>query len=148
MTEADEMVELINLWSLIQNVQLLPREDDLVWRWTSHGAYTAKSAYQVQFRGTYSTFNSKAMWKAKAEGKHRFFTWLLVQSKLLTADKLQIQNWPCDPVCCLCGQEPETAAHIALHCVFAKEVWLLVRSWTGGWLPCLAGVRHCRTGGT
>jgi hypothetical protein len=26
MTEADEMVELINLWSLIQNVQLLPRE--------------------------------------------------------------------------------------------------------------------------
>jgi hypothetical protein len=40
MTEADEMVELI----LIQNVQLLPREDEVVWRWTSHGAYTVKSA--------------------------------------------------------------------------------------------------------
>jgi hypothetical protein len=32
------------------------------------------------------------------DGKHRFFTWLLVQSKILTADKLQIWNWSCDPV--------------------------------------------------
>jgi hypothetical protein len=135
MTDANEMAKLINLWTLIQNLQLLPREDELVWRWTSHGGYTAKTAYQVQVRGTYSTFNNKAIWKAKVEGKHRFFVWLLVQSTILTADKLQIQNWPCNPVCSLCGQEPETVAHITLHYMFAQEVWLLVHSWTDGLAP-------------
>jgi hypothetical protein len=31
----------------------------------------------------------------------------------------------------LCDQEAETAAHICIHCPFAKEVWLLVKNWVG-----------------
>jgi hypothetical protein len=31
-----------------------------------------------------------AIWKAQAEGKHRFFAWLLLQEKILTEDKLLI----------------------------------------------------------
>jgi hypothetical protein len=49
---------------------------------------TTKSAYQVQFVGSYSTFDNKAIWKSEVEDKHRFFAWLLVQCKLLTADNL------------------------------------------------------------
>lgn len=45
-------------------------------------AYTAKSAYNIQFVGSYSTFNGPSIWKAEAEGKHKFFA-LLVQSKIL-----------------------------------------------------------------
>lgn len=64
------------------------------------------------------------------EGKHRFFAWLLVQCKILTADKLQIRNWPCDPMCVLCDQVEETAVHLCWHCAYAKEVWVLVARWT------------------
>jgi hypothetical protein len=132
MTQAEEMAELITLWALVDEVQLQDREDVLRWRWTADGIYTSKSAYEVQFRGSFCTYNSTSIWKAKAEGKHKFFTWLLIQSKILMADKLQARNWPCNPVCPLCDQAPETAEHISLHCVFLQEVWVLVNAWTTG----------------
>ena len=92
--------------------------------------YTAKSAYNTQFFGSYSQFKGKYIWKAEVEGKHKFFAWLLVQSKILTADNLVARQWPCNTVCSLCGQEQETASHLILHCNFAQQVWSEVESWT------------------
>jgi hypothetical protein len=114
------MVELINLWPRIQYVQLGQQDDVLIWKWTANGVYSAKSAYDVQFRGSFCSFNCTAVWKAKVEGKHRFFAWLLLQKKLLIADKLLIRNWPCNPVCQLCDLVQETTKHISLHCSFAQ----------------------------
>jgi len=71
-----------------------------------------------------------SIWKAEAEGKHKFFAWLLVQCKLLTADKLMARQWPCNPMCSLCYQEQETAGHLILHCSFAKLVWQKMGTWT------------------
>jgi len=65
-------------------------------------------------------------------GNIDFFGWLLVQSKILTADNLMARHWPCNTVCALCDQEPETGAHLCLYCSFAKQVWLLVSNWTLG----------------
>lgn len=93
---------------------------------------SSKSAYEFQFKGTYCTFNNRALWRAKAEEKHRLFAWLLVQNKILTADKLQVRNWPSDPICRLCDQELETAQHLCLYCVYAQELWHLVSGWTNG----------------
>lgn len=132
MTTVEEMAELVGLWGLINEVSLNDQEDKIKWRWTPDGNYSAKSAYKIQLRGSYCTFDSNAIWGAWAEGKHRLFAWLLVQSKVLTADKLLARNWPCNPLCSLCDQVQETAQHSALHCVFAKEVWLLVANWTNG----------------
>jgi hypothetical protein len=110
---------------------------EIRWRWTADGRYSSKSAYEMQFRGTYCTFNTKAIWWVKAEEKHRLFVWLLVQNKILTVDRLQVRNWSCDPICRLCDQEPETAQRLCLHCVYAQEVWHLVSGWSkagGIWL--------------
>jgi hypothetical protein len=73
-----------------------------------------------------------AIWKAKTESKHRFFAWLMVQNKILTADIMLVRNWPCNPICSLCDQEFETADHTCLNCVFAQEVWVQVSAWTDG----------------
>jgi hypothetical protein len=91
--------------------------------------------YDVQFRGSFCSFNCTAVWKAKVEGKHRFFAWLLLQKKLLVADKLLIRNWPCNPVCQLCDLVQETAEHISMHCSFAHQVWALVNWWNFGMVP-------------
>jgi hypothetical protein len=78
MTTAKEMAKLVLLWSMLQEVQLTDRPDEIKWRWTSHGAYTAKSAYQAQFVGSYCSFDGKAIWKSKTEDEHCFFAWLLL----------------------------------------------------------------------
>jgi hypothetical protein len=132
MTTAEEMAELIWLWDKLLTVQLLDEPDSIVWKWTPHGFYTTKSAYLAKFNGSYCTFNTTAIWRAQAEGKHRLFAWLLVQSKILTADRLLNMNWPCISVCVLCDQAPESALHLRLHCVYAKEVWVKVSEWTNG----------------
>ena len=131
MNSIEEMADFIVLWDLVQGVHLTMEEDQITWKWTADGIYTAKSAYQAQFKGIYCTFKPGVLWRAHAVGKHKFFSWLLVQEKLLTADKLQARNWPCNPVCRLCSLHFETAEHLCLHCPFAIQVWELVRTWSG-----------------
>ena len=125
------MAEFVELWDLVSVVQLVDREDTISWGWTPDGCYSAKSAYSAQFEGSHPPFNTKSIWRARAEGKHRFFTWLLIQAKILTVDKLLQRNWPCNPVCSLCDQQPETALHLCVLCPFALEIWSLVKSWAG-----------------
>ena len=132
MSTATEMAEFILLWEAVQEVQFSETPDEITWKWTANGRYSSKSAYEIQFAGSYCNFNSKVIWKAKTEGKHRFFTWLLVQGKIQTADNLLAKGVVCNPVCVLCDQEFETAAHLCLHCCYAREVWWLVRTWSGG----------------
>ena len=121
MTSEEEMIKFVVLWDLVESVELTPEDDKIIWKWTSHGDYTAKSAYEIQFRGSFCSFRPTAIWRAHAEGKHRFFAWLLVQEKLLTADKLMARNWSCNPTCSLCSAQPECAQHLCLHCPFAIQ---------------------------
>jgi hypothetical protein len=76
MNIAEEMAELIMLWEKLQSVHLVQDPDSIRWKWTTSGTYTAKSAYVVQFQGSFCTFNTQAIWRAHAEGKHRLFAWL------------------------------------------------------------------------
>lgn len=52
----DEMASFVELWDIVQNVQLTDEQDKVNWRWTTDGAYTAKSAYAVQFQGSFTNF--------------------------------------------------------------------------------------------
>jgi hypothetical protein len=96
--------------------------DSITWRRTTDGTYLAKSAYNAQYRGSYNTFRGDNIWKAETEGKYKFFDWLLVQSKILTADKLLARRWPCNPICSLCNQESETAAHLISKCGAERRI--------------------------
>jgi len=130
MQTVEQMADFVALWDSVQELQLSNNPDTIAWRWTADGVYTAKSAYKAQFLGSYSPFRGDYIWQAEAEGKHRFFAWLLVQSKILTADQLQARQWPCNPTRSLCNQEQETASHLLLHCPFARQVWDKMVEWT------------------
>jgi hypothetical protein len=86
------MGEFVKLWDLVTAQQLNDQDDQILWRWTAHGTYTTKSAYLAQFSGSYSDIMAETIWKAHAEGKLKFFVWLLVQAKILTADKLALRH--------------------------------------------------------
>ncbi|WVZ95314.1 hypothetical protein U9M48_041096 [Paspalum notatum var. saurae] len=127
MENAQQLNEFILLWNELEGVVLTDQADTIRWKWTENGIYSSKSAYLMQFKGSFCPFNAKSIWLAHAEGKHKFFAWLLVQAKILTADKLAQRNWPCNPVCLLCDQEPETALHLCPKCPFALQVWECLR---------------------
>jgi hypothetical protein len=121
MTTVDEMAEFAMLWEMVQEIRFTDRRDELRWRWTSNGEYSSKSAYRAQLHGSFCQFDADTVWKAHTQSKHKSFAWLLIQSKILTMDKLQARNWPCNLVCPLCKNSPETAEHICLHWPFTMQ---------------------------
>jgi hypothetical protein len=85
------------------------------------GEYTTKSTYCIQFQRTFSKLKIMPIWKAKAEPKCNFFAWTLMHKKILTANNLMKHYWPNDPICKLCGSDPETLTHLCKDCVFSKQ---------------------------
>lgn len=92
MSTATEMAEFVQLWDLLQHITLTDLPDDIAWKWTADGNYTAKTAYLAQFKGSYCSFQAQHLWRAQVEGKHRFFAWLLLQRKIMIAAKLMARN--------------------------------------------------------
>ena len=125
-----EVSEFADLWEAIKDTQLINNmEDDIRWRWTESGEYTTKSAYEIQFQGTFSKLRIMPIWKAKTEPKCRFFAWTLMHKKILTANNLMKRGWTDDPICKLCTNDQETPTHLCKDCPFTKEVWELIKIW-------------------
>jgi len=74
MSTVEEMAQFVLLWDLVHGVVLNGEEDRIIWKFTADGLYTAKSAYEIQFRGSYCSFKPGYLWSAYAEPKHRFFS--------------------------------------------------------------------------
>jgi hypothetical protein len=99
----EHIEEFVSLWIGIQTVHLqLGVRDSIIWRWMANGSYSTRSAYMIQFKGSYGIFNSKLILKAQVENKCKVFAWILVQEKILTAKNLQKRGWPHQDHCVLC----------------------------------------------
>jgi hypothetical protein len=61
----EHLSQFVELWWFIDNFQLNENvKEDIVWRLTLNGQYTAKSAYEVQFFGSTLSSLNKLVWKA------------------------------------------------------------------------------------
>ncbi|KAL6641391.1 hypothetical protein ACP70R_019572 [Stipagrostis hirtigluma subsp. patula] len=135
----DHIDELNILLQALLNVQLNNEDDKIHWKWTAHGEYTAKSAYEAQFVGAVTMKWPMIIWKAHAEPKCKFFAWLILHNKANTAEILAIKNWPHNDYCMLCTCMFETTDHLFRDCVFTEALW--DRICTVLHLPQLAGTR-------
>ena len=121
------LVEYLQLWNLIDNVELQhDTPDQHTWRLSNHGIYSSKSAYEAFFTGTIKFGPWRCIWKTWAPLKCKLFIWLAVKNRCWTADKLAKRGLPHPSACPLCDQAAETIQHILIRCVFSREVWTLI----------------------
>ena len=123
MNTEEQLRQFVDLWSQLQGVQLQESEDTISWRFESSGKYSARSAYDAQFVGTFPHHNWRKVWKIKAEPKCCFFIWLLLQLKLPTADRIIKRGGQADQICKLCHCRQETHLHMMAKCSYAGRLW-------------------------
>lgn len=126
------IAQYLKVWDLVQETVLAPdSQDRLVWKLTSDGQFSVQSAYQLFFMGNTRFACSKPIWKSKAPPRCKFFMWLAVHRKCLTADNLERRGWPSNGTCPLCTQEPENCTHLFVNCRFTQQLWRSFKTWTG-----------------
>jgi hypothetical protein len=108
---------------MLSSVNLFNEHDKIVWRWTPNGKYSVSSAYECQFRGVISLFLAMDIWRARAEPKCKFFVWLALHNRILTADNMVKRNWDCNPTCPLCYCQSETAEHLLCAYNYTEALW-------------------------
>lgn len=86
------MEEYTLLHMAISSITLTEANDVIRWRWTAKGEYSAASAYEAQFKGSMSYFPANDIWRAHSEPKCRFFAWLVLHDRVLTAENLAKRN--------------------------------------------------------
>ena len=120
----------ITLWEKLGSVQLTQQPDQI---FTPDGNYSSRSAYAVQFRGSHPhpDFTWSRIWKLKVENKCKIFLWLLLQRKIMTADRIISRGGQANPICQMCRTRPETILHLAANCSCTQSVWSLISQQTG-----------------
>lgn len=143
----DHIRQIVYLWVNLRDFQLHEGiDDDIIWKHTASGHYSAASAYKVQFLGLTWSVLEHAVWKAWAPPKVKFFARLAIQNRIWTADRLAKRGWPNCGLCPLCKRENETVEHLFFKCRFSLRLWGMIKAWlqlhtmdisSWGTIPCI-----------
>lgn len=126
------IADYLKLWNMTADVNL--SHDKAVWRYSKDGIFSVSSAYKLFADNTLFAC-AKPIWKSKAPMKCKFFMWLVVHKRCLTADNLARRGWPHNPICALCSSENESCSHLFVQCHFTLQVWHHLRLWSGSFSP-------------
>jgi hypothetical protein len=128
----EHITQFAKLWDKLSNIHINDDEQDtIIWKLTTHGNYSSSSAYKMQFEGLTNSAMPGMVWKHWATPKCKIFTWLVLQNRVWTADRLERRGWQNCGNCKLCNQVQESAAHILFTCRFTRRVWLSIKDWLG-----------------
>ena len=76
-------LEYYELWVGLREVFLDEGVDDeIVWKLSPSGEYTASSAYKAQLDDSTASKMKSAVWNNWAPPKHKFFAWLIIQDRV------------------------------------------------------------------
>ncbi|XP_020254117.1 uncharacterized protein LOC109831192 [Asparagus officinalis] len=72
----------------------------------------------------------KTVWGGLNVPKHSFISWLAIQNRLLTQDRLLKRGIISSNQCCLCtGQISESRDHLFFECTFSSYIWNSIMDW-------------------
>eukprot|EP00253_Pinus_taeda_P031705 PITA_31705 len=96
-------------------------------KWDPTGTqYTVKAGYQYLCNNTFPQAiwsQWKLAWRAEAPPKVKFFFWLLLKGKILTAKNLKKRGIMGLSRCPNCCQAEETIQHLFIDCRIADDCW-------------------------
>ena len=79
--------QFIALWNMLLPINLQPGvPDTIIWKLSSDGSYSTKTAYLAQFAGLVQSNLQTIVWKAWAPQKCKFFAWLAIKDRCWTFD--------------------------------------------------------------
>lgn len=87
------------------------------------GKFQIKKLYELIRPSAARVHWKRIICNNKASPKSLFITWLGIQNRLYTKDRMANWNLACDPVCVLCGQGAESAQHLFFACEYSQQVW-------------------------
>ncbi|MCH81438.1 ribonuclease H protein, partial [Trifolium medium] len=132
--------QLPHLLDLINPITLTDVADCWVWVPEKNGHFSVKSTFSLvsevaavqdavsPWHGSLFSF----IWRCPAPAKVTAFAWQLLHDWIPTRSNLHrrhIIHAVDDCLCVLCGESPESAAHLFLYCKVALKVWKLVFQW-------------------
>uniref|UniRef100_A0ACD5YJN0 Uncharacterized protein n=1 Tax=Avena sativa TaxID=4498 RepID=A0ACD5YJN0_AVESA len=124
--------QFYKLWERLANINLDQHTpDDITWKLTRDGCYSAKSAYNMQYLGQVNSLMLNMVWKPWATPKCKTFAWLVLQNRVWTVDRLTRRGWPNCDRCKLCSQTQESASHLLFKCRYSMRVWNKLKDWLG-----------------
>jgi hypothetical protein len=108
-------------------IELNPElSDAFSWPWSNSGVYTANSTYRMLVEGGTRFPLAEAIWRSKAAPKIKMFLWLAAQHRIWTSDRRLRHGLQMSTASCfVCDQDEDTAEHILMQCVHARQAWYI-----------------------
>ncbi|CAL9017757.1 unnamed protein product [Prunus brigantina] len=98
-------------------------QDAHIWKPTSNGIFTVKSAFQLIHGGSiWSNACWKGLWSMSIPPKLKVFLWLVFQGKILTNEHRVRRHLALESSCSVCGWHSENIIHTLRDCGLAKEL--------------------------
>ena len=101
--------------------------DSWIWKQHSSGIYSTNTAYKFlmeEIRGDPVDGSFVFLWKLKIPPKAKIFTWRLIKDRLPTKLNLRGRQVEItDPMCLLCNNSEEDAAHLFFNCSKVLPLW-------------------------
>jgi hypothetical protein len=120
----EHFAQYVELWVLTREVHLQAHVDDeITWKLTESGQYSAALAYKMQFLGLVSSNLDKWVWNAWAPPKVKSNAWIALQNRLWTTNRLEKRGWPNCGLCPLCKQTTQSVNHIFVSCRYTIMIW-------------------------
>ena len=130
--------QYLKLWDAVREINLSPSTPDrLLWRWSSDGHFSVRSAYQLLHEGSLHLPEIAIVWKTWAPLRVKIFLWLAWRRRLWTADRRRRHGLDARTTCYLCNTAEETCDHLLATCSFSLRVWDGILSQLGLHRPSL-----------
>lgn len=119
---------MIQLYAFLTTVQLTSSPDYYEWEINGQVSSTYKTGSVYEYlcdpRPDVNWFD--AVWISRAIPRHSFHTWLTIQDRLPTRDRLRGWGLQVDDRCLLCNTSPESRDHLFFSCNYSFDLWVMV----------------------
>lgn len=118
----------IQLYSYLTTIQFTTEED--YYEWEINGrisdCFRTGAVYDYLCATHPDVAWSSIVWFSRAIPRHNFHTWLLIQDRIATRDRLLRWGVQTDNRCLLCNTAEESRDHLYFSCNYSYELWKLV----------------------